>query len=219
MPHSNMRARAATPPSMDGEGATLLADLVRLESGMNFVSSEYTSLYEYHTQALPLDMSDAEWEFVASYLTLMRLDAPQRDHDLGGRRLHQQEAGAVVRGVRRLGAGDRRARSGGAGLRGSAATMGGGTDVCVAGAQSSPADRLRAEDTNQRDAHRGGVHPLAPATAREKRMKNPKHALSPDNVLVGGGTVPATAAGQFTTSYDSSKTFVFAQQRGKFTVT
>lgn len=30
----------------------------------------------------PSDVSDAEWSFVAPYLTLMRLDAPQRDHDL-----------------------------------------------------------------------------------------------------------------------------------------
>jgi transposase len=31
----------------------------------------------YHT-----DVSDAEWAFVARYLTLMREDAPQRDHPL-----------------------------------------------------------------------------------------------------------------------------------------
>jgi transposase len=30
----------------------------------------------------PSDVSDAEWSFVVPYLTLMRLDAPQRDHDL-----------------------------------------------------------------------------------------------------------------------------------------
>ena len=30
----------------------------------------------------PSDVSDAEWSFVLPYLTLMRLDAPQRDHDL-----------------------------------------------------------------------------------------------------------------------------------------
>jgi transposase len=30
----------------------------------------------------PSDVSDDEWSFVVGYLTLMRLDAPQRDHDL-----------------------------------------------------------------------------------------------------------------------------------------
>jgi len=30
----------------------------------------------------PSDISDDEWEFIAPYLTLMREDAPQRDHDL-----------------------------------------------------------------------------------------------------------------------------------------
>ena len=30
----------------------------------------------------PSDVSDEEWSFVAPYLTLMREDAPQRDHDL-----------------------------------------------------------------------------------------------------------------------------------------
>ncbi len=30
----------------------------------------------------PTDVSDEEWEFVAPYLTLMRLEAPQRKHDL-----------------------------------------------------------------------------------------------------------------------------------------
>ncbi len=30
----------------------------------------------------PSDVSDEEWDFVAPYLTLMRDDAPQRDHDL-----------------------------------------------------------------------------------------------------------------------------------------
>ncbi|RIK41591.1 MAG: IS5 family transposase [Chloroflexi bacterium] len=32
--------------------------------------------------AYPSDVSDEEWSFVAPYLTLMRPDAPQRDHDL-----------------------------------------------------------------------------------------------------------------------------------------
>jgi transposase len=30
----------------------------------------------------PSDISDEEWDFVAPYLTLMKADAPQRDHDL-----------------------------------------------------------------------------------------------------------------------------------------
>src|SRR6266542_1971820 len=30
----------------------------------------------------PSDMTDEEWDFVASYLTLMKEDAPQREHDL-----------------------------------------------------------------------------------------------------------------------------------------
>ncbi len=30
----------------------------------------------------PSDVSDDEWAFVAPYLTLMKEDAPQRDHDL-----------------------------------------------------------------------------------------------------------------------------------------
>lgn len=33
-------------------------------------------------QQYPSDISDEEWDFVAPYLTLMRDDAPQRDHDL-----------------------------------------------------------------------------------------------------------------------------------------
>lgn len=33
-------------------------------------------------QQYPTDVSDEEWEFVAPYLTLMREDAPQRDHEL-----------------------------------------------------------------------------------------------------------------------------------------
>ena len=30
----------------------------------------------------PSDVTDAEWEFLLPYLTLMRADAPQRSHDL-----------------------------------------------------------------------------------------------------------------------------------------
>jgi transposase len=33
-------------------------------------------------KSYPSDVSDAEWGFVAPYLTLMTLDAPQREHDL-----------------------------------------------------------------------------------------------------------------------------------------
>jgi transposase len=33
-------------------------------------------------QIYPSDVTDAEWAFVAPYLTLMREDAPQRDHPL-----------------------------------------------------------------------------------------------------------------------------------------
>ena len=33
-------------------------------------------------QAYPSDVTDDEWAFVAPYLTLMREDAPQRDHPL-----------------------------------------------------------------------------------------------------------------------------------------
>jgi len=33
-------------------------------------------------KSYPSDVSDTEWEFVAPYLTLMRPDAPQREHDL-----------------------------------------------------------------------------------------------------------------------------------------
>jgi transposase len=33
-------------------------------------------------KAYPSDVSDDEWAFVAPYLTLMREDAPQRDHSL-----------------------------------------------------------------------------------------------------------------------------------------
>ena len=33
-------------------------------------------------KAYPSDVSDEEWAFVAPYLTLMREDAPQREHSL-----------------------------------------------------------------------------------------------------------------------------------------
>jgi transposase len=36
----------------------------------------------HHRQPYPSDVTDAEWAFVAPYLTLMTEDAPQRHHDL-----------------------------------------------------------------------------------------------------------------------------------------
>ena len=33
-------------------------------------------------RAYPSDVTDEEWLFVSPYLTLMREDAPQREHDL-----------------------------------------------------------------------------------------------------------------------------------------
>ena len=33
-------------------------------------------------KAYPSDVSDADWAFLLPYLTLMREDAPQRDHSL-----------------------------------------------------------------------------------------------------------------------------------------
>ena len=33
-------------------------------------------------KAYPSDVSDTDWEFLAPYLTLMREDAPQREHPL-----------------------------------------------------------------------------------------------------------------------------------------
>ncbi|RIK37693.1 MAG: IS5/IS1182 family transposase, partial [Chloroflexi bacterium] len=37
---------------------------------------------QHNRDAYPSDVSDEEWAFVAPYLTRMRTDAPQRDHDL-----------------------------------------------------------------------------------------------------------------------------------------
>ena len=45
----------------------------------------------------PSDVSDAEWACVAPYLTLMRPDAPQRQHDL-------REVFTALRGIVRAGA-------------------------------------------------------------------------------------------------------------------
>jgi transposase len=33
-------------------------------------------------KACPSDVTDEEWAFVAAYLTLMKEDAPQQEHDL-----------------------------------------------------------------------------------------------------------------------------------------
>jgi transposase len=46
--------------------------------------ARYTCIMETHIcrDTYPSDVSDEEWYFVAPYLTLMRHDAPQRDHDL-----------------------------------------------------------------------------------------------------------------------------------------
>jgi transposase len=46
----------------------------------------------------PTDVSDAEWRFVVPHLTLMRLDAPQRNHD-------QREVFNALRWLARAGAG------------------------------------------------------------------------------------------------------------------
>lgn len=42
----------------------------------------YTQNMNTPREPYPSDVSDDEWQFVVPYLTLMRLDAPQRDHDL-----------------------------------------------------------------------------------------------------------------------------------------
>jgi transposase len=42
----------------------------------------YISGMSLTRKSYPSDVSDEEWAFVAPYLTLMREDAPQRDHDL-----------------------------------------------------------------------------------------------------------------------------------------
>src|SRR6516165_9876273 len=52
-----------------------------LEAVMN-LGSEYTWSMNTTRKPYPSDVSDDEWHFVVPYLTLMRLDAPQRDHDL-----------------------------------------------------------------------------------------------------------------------------------------
>lgn len=42
----------------------------------------YTRWMNTTRKPYPSDVSDDEWQFVLPYLTLMRLDAPQREHDL-----------------------------------------------------------------------------------------------------------------------------------------
>lgn len=48
---------------------------------MNFAAA-YTECMNTTRKPYPSDVGDDEWQFVLPYLTLMRLDAPQRDHDL-----------------------------------------------------------------------------------------------------------------------------------------
>ena len=43
---------------------------------------EYTWWMNTPRKPYPSDVTDDEWQFVVPYLTPMRLDAPQRDHDL-----------------------------------------------------------------------------------------------------------------------------------------
>ncbi len=45
-------------------------------------------------KAYPSDVSDDEWAFAAPYLTLMKEDAPQRDHPIPERGERVVEAGA-----------------------------------------------------------------------------------------------------------------------------
>jgi transposase len=42
----------------------------------------YTCRMNTRRKSYPSDVGDDEWQFALPYLTLMRLDAPQRDHDL-----------------------------------------------------------------------------------------------------------------------------------------
>ncbi len=89
--------------------------------------------------------------------------------------VHEQEVGALVPAVRRLGTGDRGARLGGSGLRRSASAMGGGAGcppgrICMAGAQPPPAHRLRAEGADERSADPGRDRPPRTASACEACM-------------------------------------------------
>ena len=46
------------------------------------LGAAYTQYMNTARKPYPSDVGDDEWQFVVPYLTLMRLDAPQRDHDL-----------------------------------------------------------------------------------------------------------------------------------------
>jgi transposase len=46
------------------------------------LEAQYTSWMNTQRTPYPSDVSDSEWSFVAPYLTLMSLAAPQREHDL-----------------------------------------------------------------------------------------------------------------------------------------
>lgn len=46
------------------------------------LGAAYTWCMNTPRKPYPSDVGDDEWQFVLPYLTLMRLDAPQRDHDL-----------------------------------------------------------------------------------------------------------------------------------------
>jgi transposase len=58
----------------------------------------YTLAMDTIRKPYPSDVSDDEWQFVLPYLTLMRLDAPQREHDL-------REVFDALRWMARAGAG------------------------------------------------------------------------------------------------------------------
>ncbi len=64
---------------------------------MNLVA-RYTRAMSTQRKPYPSDISDDEWSFIVPYLTLMRLDAPQRDYEL-------REVFNALRWMARAGAG------------------------------------------------------------------------------------------------------------------
>lgn len=62
------------------------------------LGGEYTRWMHTEREPYPSDVHDDEWQFALPYLTLMRLDAPQRDHDL-------REVFNALRWMARAGAG------------------------------------------------------------------------------------------------------------------
>ncbi len=48
---------------------------------MNFLLDEVVITSMMTRKPYPSDVSDSEWTFVVPYLTLMKADAPQRQHD------------------------------------------------------------------------------------------------------------------------------------------